>query len=364
MLFWSRAFMSAAALLLLSGCAASPQESEELIVVEQEKEETEYTLTLAARGDVVLTREIPCTYEQLVEEEISFAVSGRRVSEVYVSLEDAVCKGQVLARLGDEGLSDRIDELEYQIARNQALLEHNNINENYELSALWLQFLYRSARSEQDVEARDESIASIQEKYRYAREDYEDAIELDSLELDTLKKELADSFVYAGIDGTVEWIADDLEGSTSVREEPIMRIVDGSECLFVVRDMDLVPLFREGVPVELTIGVGAAKGNYSLLPCRMEDWEKEKRLLFVFTEETGAAVEMGIAGTITVVLQKRENVVTVPARAVHSAEEKDFVYCLDGDGMREIRWVETGLYGDDSVEILSGLSEGEKVILR
>ncbi len=32
--------------------------------------------------------------------------------------------------------------------------------------------------------------------------------------------------------------------------------------------------------------------------------------------------------------------------------------------MREVKWIETGLYGDSTVEVLSGLTEGERVILR
>ena len=32
--------------------------------------------------------------------------------------------------------------------------------------------------------------------------------------------------------------------------------------------------------------------------------------------------------------------------------------------MREMKWIEIGLVGDDKVEIVSGLQEGEKVIIK
>ena len=32
--------------------------------------------------------------------------------------------------------------------------------------------------------------------------------------------------------------------------------------------------------------------------------------------------------------------------------------------MREVRWIEVGVQGDNNIEILSGLQEGEKVVLK
>ena len=64
------------------------------------------------------------------------------------------------------------------------------------------------------------------------------------------------------------------------------------------------------------------------------------------------------------ILKQRSQVLCVPAQAVHSADGRDYVYVLGEDQMREVKWIETGLYGDSTVEVLSGLTEGERVILR
>lgn len=348
---------------LLTACSPV-QEPEELIVVDQTEEESVYTLALAERGDVIRTRDLSCSYKQLEEQEVGFAVSGKRVSEVCVSLDDVVEKGQVLARLGDNGISDRIAELEYQIARNRLLLSHSRENEQSEIEAIRLQYQYRSEQTEAEAQAAAAQTEAVRQRYGYEQEDLTDAISLDSLELESLKKEAADSQICAGIDGTVAWIAPNLEGSTSVKEAPVIRIVDGSECLFTVSDMTQADIFREGEPVDLRISVGPARGDYKLIPWQMDSWESEGRLLFAFAEEYGVTVEMGTSGTITVVTDERKDVLRVPPRAVHTADGKSFVYCLGEDGMREIRWVETGLHGDDSTEITSGLAEGERVILR
>lgn len=360
---WLYVLIGLLMIALLAGCE-SEVEPEDLMVMEQEEEETIYTLVVAAIGDVYLTQDIRCSYEQLVEQEVSFDVSGKLVSQVYVSEGAQVKAGQVLAELGSSGLSDRIEELEYQIARNQQLLEFNPLNEDYEISTLWLQYIYRSGHSGGELDALHAAVEQVQTRYRHEREDYQDSIDLDTMELQALLEEIETSTVTSEIDGTVKWIEQDLRGSTSVQGKVVMRIVDGSECLFAVSDTGYAALFSEGTPVDMKISVGDAKGSYQLIPCRMEEWEEQERLMFTFAGEYAANIEMGTKGTITVVLEGRENVLNVPKEAVHTANGKAFVYCLGENYTREVRWVETGIYGDKSVEILSGLSEGETVILR
>ena len=360
---WLYVLTGLTAALLLTGCE-SVEEPEDLIVMEQQETETPYNLAVAAMGDVYLTQDVRCTYEQLVEQEVSFRVSGKLVSQVYVSEGDRVQKGQILAELGSSGLSDRIEELEYQIARNQQLLEYSPVNENNEISALWLQYIYRSGHSEGELDALHAAVEQVQTRYRHEREDYQDAIDLDTMEMQILQQEAATSVVRSGINGTVKWIESDLRYSTSVQGKEIMRIVDGSECLFAVSDTSKASLFSEGIPVDMEISLGEAKGSYQLMPYHMEEWEDQERLMFIFAEEYDANIEMGTTGTITVILESRENVLAVPRRAVHTADGKAFVYCLGEDNMREVRWVETGIYGDNSIEIVSGLTEGERVILR
>ena len=69
-------------------------------------------------------------------------------------------------------------------------------------------------------------------------------------------------------------------------------------------------------------------------------------------------------GTMRYTTDYRTQVLTVPLKAVHLADGKSFVYVLGENQMREVKWIETGLFGDDKVEVVSGLAEGEKVIVK
>lgn len=344
----------------IGGCGNAQEETRHLVVAQSEEAREQYSLIAVSVGDVLLTQQVRCSYQQVKQEEISFQAGGKPVAEVYVTQGEQVEKGQLLAELGDSGISDRIEELEYRIARNQILLDQIQPNEDYEISTLWLQYFYRSNQTQADGENLEKNIKRIQTNYEHQRREYEDEIYLDNLELEELREEAADSRVYAGMDGTVSWIKSGLAGTLSAEGEVVIRLSDSSECLFASGEMQYRDLFSEGVMADMTISYGDYRGDYRLLPYQMDQWED--RMLFSVAEEMAPDFEVGTNGTIRIVLDKREGVLNVPRNVLHTADGKSFVYCLDEAGMREVKWVETGLYGDDRVEILSGLAEGDRII--
>lgn len=345
-----------AALLL---CACGPAaEQEDFVIVEQEEAGSSYEFAVAEIGNVVKTVKITCKARQLREEEVSFQASDRLVDKVYVAAGDTVKKGQLLVELSSGDLERRIQDLEYQIARNELLLGYVETNEEYAISRLWVNYLYGGMGES----ARDSAIESTRQTYRYQRENYEDALAADRAELALLREELRTSRIYAPMDGVVYHLKTDLEGSTSKQGEVVMTVMDTSETLFETEVEDARNYFTEGETYSMKIGYNAAAGDYELLPWHMEEWD-DKQLFVVFDSTAEALPDVGTSGTMQVVQGSRENVVKVPLAAVYSAEDRRYVYVLEND-MREVRWVETGLYGDDSVEILSGLTEGERVILK
>lgn len=357
-----------AALLLgtlpvLSGCSQSQEDSDGVIVVEQEAEPVVYDMAVVMRGDVQKTQRIKCTYRQTNDESLSFGISGILVKKVYVQEGDTVEKGQVLAELASGSRQDEIARLEYQIARNQLQMDYSQINEDYEISSLWLNYLYQSGQSAADRERLDESIAQVQLSYEYYREDWQDAISLDTRQLELLQEEASASRLVAGMSGTVSHIKEGLEGSTSVRGEEVLTVIDGSECLFMTEVPEYASCFREGEEIYMEIVSGSGAGKYTLLPYDMENWGDQQLFSLAEGAET-ATIEVGTVGSIVAVVDRRSQVLCMPVTALHSADGGEYVYVLGEDQMREVKWVETGLHGDETVEVLSGLTEGERVILR
>ena len=359
--------MTAASLLgvalAISGCGQPQEDGDDMIVVEQEAEPVVYNMAVVMRGDVQKIQRIKCTYQQTNDESLSFGISGISVKKVYVQEGDTVQKGQVLAELSSGSRQDEIARLEYQIARNQLQMDYSQINEDYEISSLWLNYLYQSGQSAADRERLDDSIAQVQLNYEYYREDWQDAISLDMQQLEQLQREASASRLVAGMSGTVSHIKEDLEGSTSVRGEAVMTVIDGSECLFMTQAAEYASCFREGEEIYMEIVSGSGAGKYTLLPYEMENWGEEQLFSLAEGAET-ATIEVGATGSIVAVVDRRSQVLCVPVTALHSADGGDYVYVLGEDQMREVKWIETGLRGDDMVEVLSGLTEGERVILQ
>lgn len=355
-------WIGAAALLLLGGCGKAG-ETEDIVIIEQEEAGPVYEFGVAERTDVTKSVRVSCVYRQVSEQEVAFSISDRLVDRVYVEEGDRVTKGQLLAELSSRELERRIEDLEYRIARNQLLLEYVDQNESITISGYWVNFLYYSGMSGGDKENLDNRIADTQQVYRYQREDYSDALEADRAELAQLQRELKESRLYATVDGVVYDMKDNLEGSTSRLGETVMTIMDTSEDLFETEITDVAGIFKEGEAVSMTINYGEAVGQYELVPWHMDEWG-EKQIFIVTDAPEGAVLQVGVRGTLQVVEDSREKVLAVPSASVLKAGDKYYVYVLGDDDMREVRWIETGLFGDDKVEVLSGLTEGEKVIVK
>lgn len=349
--------------LSLAGCAVTEENNGDIVILDQDTLQVEYSLATVTIGDVIKTEKIKCVYTQTEEEDIYFALDGKRVAKVYVKEGDSVTRGQLLAELSGGQRQDEIRALEYEIARNTLLLNHTTENVDYQISNQWVWYLYQSGMSANDKERLDAAIESIQQNSRYSLEDYQDAIEMAQLKLDALLEEEKNSYVYAGMDGKVTDLKTNLAGSTSDTDTVIMTIIDDSECLFEAEQMEYREYFTPDTELSLSIVSGVGAGQYTLIPWNMEEWDE--KMYFSLVESTGESViEVGAFGSASFVGNKREQVLTVPVQALHRSDGRTFVYVLGDNNIREVRFVEIGLEGDTNAEVLSGLTEGEVVILK
>ncbi len=359
---WVALLLSVVLATVVSGCG-SEENKEEYLIVDNEIEPIDYSFATVVRGDVQTTARVRCTYLQTKDEEVSFPVSGKKVEKVYVKEGDTVVKGQILAELSGGGVQDDIDRLEYQINRNQVLLDQVLTNKQFDIDIRNQAFDLWSNKLWKDIESLRKDLEQIEKNYQYTIEDYEDAIALDQKELAKLRQDARNSNLYAGMSGTIASVADYLEGSTCTKDKVVIKIIDSSECLFATEDMELADCFEDGVGVNLNISSGTGVGDYVVLPYQKSKWT-DTMYFKLSDEEEESSIEVGTDGMIKMVLDSRENVLTIPAKAVHRADGNAYVYVEGESGIREVKWITTGLYGDDSVEVTDGLSEGDTVIVR
>ncbi|MFH1610549.1 MAG: efflux RND transporter periplasmic adaptor subunit [Patescibacteria group bacterium] len=78
-------------------------------------------------------------------------------------------------------------------------------------------------------------------------------------------------------------------------------------------------------------------------------------------ENASYDIKPGMTANVVIYTNKKENVLMVPARAVKSNNGDKYVEILV-NGSPEEKIVTTGVKGDDGIEIMSGLEEGDEVI--
>ena len=71
---------------------------------------------------------------------------------------------------------------------------------------------------------------------------------------------------------------------------------------------------------------------------------------------------LGMTGTAEISLEKAENVIGIPVDAVHVTNNENYVTVQNGDETSEVA-VETGISNDSYIEIKSGLSAGDVVVV-
>lgn len=347
--------------MCITGCGNAVIEDEPIVKVDVTEDEIQYKLGEVSMGEVVLTQNISCDYVQTQAQEVAFETGGKIVDKVYVKEGDVVEVGDLLVELESGNMDEEIADLEYNIARNEKQLGYLDTYERFDLESAYYDFVAYTEMEEDDLKKYNKTQEDIKESYTYRREDFEDTLYYDGLQLSDKKKELASNRVYATMPGTVIRIKSHLEGSTAKRGDVIMMVVDNSTGLFEVDQPEIAAFISEGDILPMSVVYSNAKGDYELTPYQMSQWG-EKQTFQIVTAPEGAALEVGTTGTITATVDKKENVLRMPKEALYQADGKYYTYTLDADNMRQVRFIEIGLVGDKYVEVLGGISDGEKVI--
>ena len=88
---------------------------------------------------------------------------------------------------------------------------------------------------------------------------------------------------------------------------------------------------------------------------------EEDRSTRISIDDADVALEKGSLVRVTVTLQKKDNVLWLPPAAIRTFQGKDFVLVIDGEGQRRMP-VKVGIKGEDRVEIIEGVDEGQVVV--
>ncbi len=273
-----------------------------------------------------------------------------RVLRTYYGTIEAKNQSVVTAKLMERAADVHVQEGQW-VKKGDALVTFDSTASAAAVSQARLQ-LENSKRDLNRMKAlRDEGAISEQQLdlarlgYEVAEENYRTAHESVSL--------------TAPISGTVARIDID-EGDLANPGDPVVTIInDGAyEVSFEITQEDR-PLLQSGQPVKLTLNGETVEGQVTRMSLSAS---AETRLFTVYASvPVTNSVFPGVLATVEVVVGEADNALAVPSDAILERDGQTFVVVVKDGSTAKMQPVQRGVVGEDLVEILQGLNDGDVV---
>jgi RND family efflux transporter MFP subunit len=314
-------------IFLLTGCGLVSRDVEQAPPLAPPPPRAVLRTAAVTRGTIAEVLEFSVTVRSNREETLFFPVAGR-VREVSVRPGDAVEAGQILAALDADDLETRVH-----LARI------------------------------------DEEKAAL--RLRQASESQADPVELRLMELDlekakvqseSLSRQLERTRLRAPFRGRVETVA--IEPGDQVQSYATAAVlIDPADLRITGVTGSSVAQLSPGLAVDLLFPqLGREPVRATLLSLPTVDRSGRSVPAVFVLEKADSRLQLGMRGTATVYLERRENVLLVPNAAIRRFAGGTFVQVLEGETRRDVS-VRVGLAGPIESEIIAGLEEGQKVVI-
>ena len=312
----------------------------------------EVTLTRVSRADISRTLSVSGTLAALPNQDVkvSSLVPGR-IAGMAVAEGDRVKKGQVLARIDDRPVRDQLEQAEAAVEQARANLENTRLslarNENLFQRGIAARKDLEDARTQQRTAAA--TLRQAEATAALAR------LQLNRTEVRSpLKGIIVKRFVGVGeqVDGTAA--------------QPIAEVADSGELeLFG----NVPALYLGKIHVGQILSVTSEAFPSTSFPGRVVriapavDPSTNVGVIRIRIANPGGLLRLGMFLSVPVPLETHTGALTVPPQAIYrDAAGHPQVYRVEGNIATAVP-VEVGLKAPNRVELLSGVREGDTLIL-
>jgi len=283
-----------------------------------------------------------------------------RVSAVFFNELDEVRKGQALIKLENAEVMAQLNQA--QEALNQAQINLANVQTNLAR----VQELYKKGfASKEQLDASQQAVDVGEAMVKQSRASYE----MISARLDntTITAPVSGTIISKGV-AVGEIVAGPLGGATFSAPTFMAEIADLSN-LEVIVDVDEVDIGKIQVGQHAAISVDAFPDK------SYQGVVKEIAFMTSSRREVGItyrvkaritnpdkALKLGMTANIDFLLEKKEQVLTIPKSAIVTEGDTQFVFTVNDDTLSR-KTIATGFEGEEFMAITSGLEPGEKVVI-
>lgn len=324
----------------------------------------QYTIVTAQKGDIqkstVATGKVEPRNEILIKPQMSGIIS-----EVYKEAGDMVKAGDIIAKI--QVVPDMVNLSSAESRVERAKLAANQSRSNYERDLK----LYKN-----DVISREE-FEKVELQYKNDEEELRaatDNLSLVRTGITQSSAQTSNTLVRSTVDGTILDIPVKVGNSVIQTNNfndgtTVASVADLSDMLFIGKiDETEVGRLTSGMPIEITIG--AIQGR--TIPANLEYISPKG------TEESGAIlfemkaalkipedlfIRAGYSANANIILDKREQVLTIPESSLEFSGDSAFVYMVKNEEPQEFErhFVKIGLSDGINIEVTEGLKENDRI---
>lgn len=348
--------------LMLCSCGIIPEEEtfQEVPYV-GDYVSTDYVLSQCTRMDITVNVKVTVKYVPLQTVSLSFPLNGIPYGDVYVHAGDAVSEGELMMELDTKQLLDNVEKEQTSIDTNTRTIRQ--LEENRALDLLALE--YRSSSMEYSRYL--QSVDELNGRYDTQIRELTDSNEISQIKIDDYNEEIEKRRIYAPFDCVVTYIFQPNPDDLSQTTKRVVTISDASLSLFK-GTTEFFELFEPGMEVTVVSGDSefdaVVRSEEELGLPETEHTPGKTGTIYLALRETLYTLSDNASGSVTLTKDAKQGVLCVPKRAVSEINGKSVVYCPDEYGLRTYKEIETGLDNGSFVEVISGLEEGDPVIIK
>ena len=344
----------AIAALVLAGCAFGGYRYYEGQQAAQQAAAVETTKVV--RMDMKSTVSATGTIQPVDSVEVSSKITAR-LKSVLVKENDKVTAGQTVATLDAKDYEAKRDQAQYKVTNTQA--EYERISYLYSIGA------------------------DTQKQLEDAQMNYDTAVS----ELAQAESDASETSILAPMDGTVVGepkTVGTMAVATSDNPTVIMRIADTSTKQILAK-VDETDIGKIQVGQDATFTVDAftdrtftAHVSKIAKTDTSNTWDtngtsstssssssSSASVIYYYVtldvDDPDDVLKLGMTARVDITTSQKDDALVVPIAALKTNDSGSYVIRVDANGQTEQVPVTTGIYSDEYVEILSGLTQGDKV---
>ena len=301
----------------------------------------------AALSDVAQINTYKADLEPQEEAIVSSKISGQ-VVEILFENGDQVAKGQALVALDSEDLKNQLRTAQISL-------------ENLKNTLAFAQSEYDKTKTLYEAGASPKADLDNAEQTLKAAKN---SVDLQKVTIDEINNSLANSVIYAPIGGEVS--DKDISVGQFVSPGSVLAKVKNNTAIKAVIQLKAEDLGK--VKVGQTVALKLSESDtvsYKGIVKKIADSANSSTRSFdcqILVDNQSGSLHSGVFGYIQVANATKKQILAIPLAALGGSENDYYVFTIN-NGTAKKTTVEIGEIQSDKVEITSGLSAGEKVIV-